>query len=322
MQPLKMGAIGCGAFARRAMLPGMVDCPDVDLVAVASRAEDKAREFAGLFHCEPVVGYSELLERDDIEAVYMPLPTGLHEEWVVKALEAGKHVLVEKSFAETRESAERMLEPARRKGLLVLENFLFPRHAQYAWVKDALARGEIGETLLFRSTFAFPHLSRDNIRYNRQLGGGALLDIGTYGLKASQLFLGDDLELLGAALRYDPEAGVDVSGDVMLRNPAGVVAQFSFGFGCFYQCNYELLGTEGKLTLDRAYSPPPGFRPHAILERQDFRQEITLPADNHYVNMCAYFAQAVRAGDDFDRLHGEMLRQAGYLEAIRKAGAP
>ena len=321
MNKLRMGVMGCADIAWRGMIPAMIECDRVKLVAVASRTEEKARKFARRFNCDALTGYDKVLARGDIDAVYMPLPTGLHEEWVVKTLEAGKHILVEKSFAENYESALKMVNLAKAKNLLIQENFLFPHHSQSTWVKDLVARGELGEILLLRSTFGFPPLSRDNFRYNKDLGGGALLDSGTYVVKASQLFLGNELEVIGADLTHDDELGVDVFGSAMLKNQVKQVAHVSFGFNCYYQCILELLGTKGKLMVERAFTPPPGFRPTVRLEHQDRKQEYILDADNHYINMCRFFADTV-TNTTYSQSHWDsLLNQARLLDALRRESA-
>jgi len=315
---LRMGVMGCADIAWCGMIPAMIECENVCLVAIASRTEEKARKFADRFQCDALVSYETLLDRDDIDAVYMPLPTGLHEEWVIKTLEAGKHILVEKSFAENVPSARAMVDLARKKNLLVLENIVFPYHLQQAWVNDLVARGELGNIHLLRSTFGFPPLSKNNFRYDRHLGGGALLDAGAYVVKASQLFLGSDLKILGANLQYDNDLGVDIYGDAMFKNNKEQVAQVSFGFSYYYQCNYERLGTKGKLVVERAFTCPPGLRPTIRVEHQDRKQEFTLAADNHYVNMCRLFARTVLNGEDFQMHWDALLCQARLLDAIRK----
>ena len=317
---LRIGVMGCANIARRAMIPAILECKNTSLVAVASRTPEKAREFGREFHCDAIVGYERLLERDDIDAVYMPLPTGIHAEWVSKTLEAGKHLLVEKSFAQDYASAESMILLAREKNLLVLENYLFLHHSQHQWVLDFLKQGHLGEIHLFRCTFGFPPLPKDNFRYDPGLGGGALLDAGGYVLKAAQAFLGPNLALVGAALHYDNAQGIDIYGEAMLRSTEGQVAQLAFGFDYFYQCNYELLGTKGKLTVERAFTPPPGFRPTVRFEKQDARQEFLLPADNHYRNMFDFFDTTVQHPERY-KIHGdELLQQARLIEAVRKEG--
>ena len=321
MVPLRIGVMGCADIAWRAMIPSFIDCSEVSLVAVASRSRKKAEKFSAHFDCEGLVGYESLLCRKDVEAVYMPLPTGLHKEWVRKTIEAGKHILVEKSFAENFESAKGLVDIAREKKCLIVENFLFPHHSQHSWVMGKVSNGEIGDVHLFRSTFGFPPLSKTNFRYDPDLGGGALLDAGAYVVKAAQIFLGNDLELIGALLKYDEKTGVDIYGDVMLKNLKGQVAQLSFGFDYYYQCNYEFLGTKGKLVVDRAFTPPPGFKPPIHIEHQDAREDIYLPADNHYLNMSRFFATTVRNKNNWIDHWDSVLRQAELMDVIRREGS-
>lgn len=315
---LRVGVMGCSSFARRAMLPALLRSGCAELVAVASRDPAKAAQAAAEFGCAGIAGYGELLRRDDIEAVYMPLPTGLHAEWCPRALEAGKHLLVEKSFAATAASAREMTALARARNRLVFENFQFQTHAQWARISGFMTSGEIGSVHLVRSTFGFPPLPRDNFRWDPALGGGALLDAGAYMVKVAQLLLGTGLEVRGAALQMDPAAGVDCYGEAMLRNAQGQVAQVAFGFDYFYQCRVELLGTRGKVSSGRVFTAPPDHVPVLSLETPAGVREETLPADNHYVNMWRWFAATVAAGDY--RRHWDVLcDQARVLDDIRQA---
>ena len=318
MRAVRVGVMGCSSFAKRAMMPALVQCGAAKLTAVASRTRERAQEFAKAFDCEAVEGYENLLSRADIEAVYMPLPTGLHEEWVTKALAAGKHLLVEKSFAEKLETTEKMVSDARRKNLLVMENYLFPHHSQYKWIRDFVESGELGDIHLVRSTFGFPPPAEDNFRYNKELGGGALLDAGGYVIMIVRLLLGDDLDLLGSALQYNSDLGVDIYGDAMFRNAQGQVAQVSFGFDYYYQCNLELLGTKGKLTVDRLFTPPPGFSPVVRIEHQGRKQELSLRPDNHYANMIGCFSKTILEKEGFSSHWDSLVAQARLLEAIAR----
>ena len=134
----------------------------------------------------------------------------------------------------------------------------------------------------------------------------------------AQIFLGVDLVLLSAELKYDDTLGVDIYGHAMLKNSRGQVAQVSFGFDFYYQCHYELLGSKGKLVVERAFTSPPGFKPRVRIEYQDTRKEFTLDADNQYVNMCHFFADAVRMEKNWQTHQDALLAQAQLLEAIRK----
>lgn len=317
MSRLRVGVMGCSSFARRAMIPAALESQSVELVCVASRSEEKAAAVAQEFGCQADSSYEALLQRDDIDVVYMPLPTGLHEEWCIKAVEADKHLLVEKSFASDFRSAQNMVDLARSRNLLVMENFQFQTHAQWFEIKKRMNSGELGEVHLVRSTFGFPPLPKDNFRWNKGLGGGALLDAGAYMTKVSQLLLGDGLDVIGASLQVDPETGVDKYGEAMLRNNAGQVAQVAFGFDYFYQCRVELLGTEGKLTSNRVFTAPPDFEPSLTIEKQGERETISLPRDNHYINMWNWFAGEILQNGDFSHHWRILLDQARMLDQIR-----
>lgn len=309
--------MGCANIAQQSVIPAVLTSEHTRLVAVASRTEQKAQDFAARFACDAITGYQNLLDRDDIDAVYMPLPTGLHEKWVSRSLEAGKHVLVEKSFAMDHASALKMLTLARQSNLLVMENFMFVYHSQYDFVRNLIDSGEIGELRGFRSSFGFPPLDRDNFRYNKALGGGALLDAAAYTIRASQLFLGQDLEVKAATLNTPENAEVDIYGGAYLSSANGAFSQVSFGFDNFYQCMIELWGSKGKLVAQRAFTAGPGFKPGVSLEKQGERFDHLLEADNHFVKTLEEFAGCVASGD-FEEKYREIENQSRLLSEVRQ----
>jgi predicted dehydrogenase len=317
MKKIRIGVLGCAQIAERMMIPAIKAIEDADLVAVASRTKEKADYFSEKFSCQPICGYENLLQIKEIDAVYIPLPTGLREEWILKALDAGKHVLSEKSLAMDFGSACKIIERAKKYKLVVIENYMFQYHSQHSFVRKLVGQGEIGEIRVFRSSFGFPPLGMDTFRYNPLLGGGALLEAGGYPVKAMQIYLGEDLELGGAFLHYDDHSNVDILGGAIFRNAKGEIAQIAFGFDNYYQCNYELWGSKGKITVERAFTPPPGFTPKVYLEKQNYKQEFVLPADNHFMNVFEEFMRAI-SEKDFKRHWNEALRQAEIQEKVRK----
>lgn len=316
MQKIRLGVLGCAAIATRSVIPAIKSIDGFELVAVASRTKAKAEQVATRFNTEAVEGYQTLLEREDIDAVYVPLPTGLHDEWLHKALDAGKHVLAEKSLAESYSSCQKLVEKASQKGLLLMEDFMFRYHAQHAFVRSLIEAGEIGEVRLFRSSFGFPPFPSGNFRYDKALGGGALLDAAAYTIKATQLFLGFDVEVKAATLHYDKTLGVDLYGGAFLVNKQGVASEVAWGFDNFYQCNYEIWGSKGKLTAERAFTPPPDMKPKIVLERAEKRVEFLAPYDNHFVNILKEFHRAVVEKDIRSHLE-ETLTQSHLLEQVR-----
>ena len=286
------------------------------MIAVASRTQAKADEYSDLFNCEGIVGYKNLIDRKDIDAIYMPLPTGLHEEWVLKALEAGKHLLIEKSLAMNYVSAQQMVTLAKEKSLLIMENFMFLYHGQHQFVKDLIAKGEIGDIRCFRSSFGFPPLEKDNFRYNKALGGGALLDAAAYTIRASQLFLGNDLKVQAASLNnYGQE--VDVYGGGFLKTNNGSFAEVAFGFDNYYQCNYEIWGSKGKITAKRAFTPGDDFTPTITLENKAEQFDYEIDADNHFVNILNEFKRCV-SENDMQSKYQEVLNQARLIQEFRE----
>ncbi|MEU4951376.1 Gfo/Idh/MocA family protein [Streptomyces lavendulae] len=316
MDPLRIGVLGCADIARRRMLPALRDCPATELVAVASRDAAKARSTAAEAGCRAVTGYRALLERPDVDAVYVPLPAALHAEWVEAALRAGKHVLAEKPLTTDLATTRRLVALAGERGRVLRENVMFVHHSQHAAVRALVADGAIGELRAFHAEFAIPRLPDTDIRHDPALGGGALWDTGVYPVRAALHFLGDRLETEAAVLvRGGPGRAVDTSGTALLRDPSGVCAQLAFGLDHGYRSRYEITGSTGRLTVDRAFTPPAGHPPRVLLERRTGTEEIVLAADDQVLRTVAAFAAAVRTAAAPD---GAVLRQAELLDGIRR----
>jgi len=313
---INIGILGVANIAKRSILPALHAMPSFNITAIASRDLAKAQTVAKDYNCLAVEGYNQLLKMDNIDAVYIPLPTGLHYQWIKKSLKANKHVLTEKSLTTNFAHTQEVIALAKAKSLLILEDFMFQFHQQHRFVKQLIQDGVIGDLRCFRTSFACPAFSdKDNIRYQKKLGGGALLDVGAYTLKAAQLFLGYDLKVSSSFLKYDKNHKVDVSGGALLTAPNDVFAQVAFGFEHFYQCNYEIWGSEGKIIAERAFTPSPTFKPSILVEKQGTRHKYRISADNHFVNILQEFARAIHA-QDFEKHYQEGLNQSRLVEEV------
>ena len=316
MKKLNIAVMGCAGIALRSMIPAIKATPEWNLVAVASRTKEKAGQFAGKFDCEAVVGYKNLLHRDDIDAIYLPLPTGLHDEWINKCLTAGKHVLAEKSIAANYHSAKTMVVAAQSKNLVLMEDFMFQYHSQHKFVFELLQNNEIGEVRVFRAGFGFPPLPKNDFRYDEQVGGGALMDAAGYTVRAVHFILGDDFVVKASNLFIDPETGTNIFGGAFLTNQKGISAQLGFGFDHFYQCNYEIWGSKGKIIADRAFTPKVDYSPLIIVEKQGERHEYLMKPDNHFIGSLREFHRAITEHDAEKHYH-DILLQSKTLEDIR-----
>ncbi|MFD0201640.1 MULTISPECIES: Gfo/Idh/MocA family protein [Saccharothrix] len=313
-RPLRLGVLGCADVARRRILPAVLALPEVELVALASRDLAKARAFSREFGGEAVEGYQRVLARDDVDAVYVPLPSGLHAEWVRAAIHAGKHVLSEKplttNLAETRE----LVALARSAGVVLRENFMFVHHSSHQRVREILDSGVLGALRSFSATFTIPARPAGDIRHRRELGGGALLDVGAYPLRAAQLFLGPELTVVGAALHEDEVLGVDIGGAVLLRRDDGVTAQLTFGLDHRYTSGYRLLGSVAELSASHVFTPGADHRPVIRVEGQDRHEDHVLPAQDQCVNAVRAFVRAVLEGP---RTDDSIVAQAALVDRSR-----
>ncbi|MFE0019906.1 Gfo/Idh/MocA family protein [Amycolatopsis sp. NPDC059021] len=315
---VRIGIMGCAEFARRRMAPAITEHPDIELTAVASRAPETAAATATRFACEPVTGYAELLERDDVDAVYVPLPVALIGDWALRALRAGKHVLAEKSVACAVSRARELTTCAAERGLVLLPNFLFLRHVQQRAVAKLVAAGELGELRLISAAFGFPPRPSGDIRYRRDLGGGSLAETGIYPVRLAQSLLGDGLRVGHAVLREaaGPTGAFDVAGAAQLYDEAGVVAQLAFGFDHSYRCDYEIWGSKGRVRVERAFTPPADWEPVVWWERDGGRERLPLAPDDHVRNLLTEFCARVRGERAAGAEPAAVVETARLLEEI------
>lgn len=317
MEKIKIGVLGCAGIAERSVIPAILNLPDTySLVAVGSRSMEKAKHFSEKFGCEACGSYESLVSRKDINALYIPLPAGLHEEWINKALNSGKHVYAEKSMASNLSQTIRMVENARKNKLALMEGFMFQYHAQHKHLKQLLKEGLIGEIRHFYSSFGFPPLDADNFRYDSTMGGGALYDAAAYPLRAAFFILGDHLNVSGASVYRDKKTKTSIYGSAYLKGEKGIGASISFGFDNFYQCHYQLLGSKGKITVEKAFTPRPEQVPTFLLENQNGMKIINSFADNHFEKAFLEFYNIIINTGSREKHFKEILQQSDALYRI------
>ncbi len=324
MERIKVGILGCAAIAKRSLAPAFVAHPSFQLTVIASRTQGKAEAFAGQYGARPS-SYDELVCADDVDLIYCPLPTGLHAEWVAKCLQAGKHVLCEKSLACTYGEVSCLVELARKRHLLLMESFQFRFHAQNLYVKKLLQEKVIGPLRQVVVRFGIPPFPEGtaNIRYSKELGGGALLDNGAYTIKAASFLLGEGLIVLAAmsdAYRPDKDGvgdDVDITGSIMLRTRDGVPVQTAYGFSHFYQNGYEIWGKDGKITTTRAFTARPDFAAPVIVETAAGRTEQSFQ-DDHFANLLTYVSALLSKGTFEDEYRQNLLQARLVSDCLTK----
>jgi predicted dehydrogenase len=318
---IKIGVLGCASIAERSLIPSIQKLDsEFYLSAVASRSIEKAKFFAEKFSCNFFSNYEDLINSNEIKAVYIPLPNSLHYEWVKKSLNAGLHVLCEKSLATNLKEAEELNGLAAEKSLILLENFQFRFHSQLKAIKKLVSDGVLGDLRCIRSSFGFPAFSsKNNIRYQRHLGGGALLDAGAYPLKIVQMFMGDDLEISAASLHVDKDFGVDIWGGAYVKQKKGdLFAEIAFGFDNYYQCSLELWGNKAKLFTNRIFTSGPNENPILEIDTEIKKEKIILEIDDHFINMLHHFYLLISEKKDAEYEYIQNINQARLIDELRK----
>ncbi|OLF05655.1 Gfo/Idh/MocA family protein [Actinophytocola xanthii] len=323
---IRLGVLGCGSIARR-FLPWFAEHPALRVTAVASRDRARAADLVGSLGgagagTDAVEGYARLLARDDVDAVYICLPTGLHADWSLRAIQAGRHVLVEKAMATRYAEAAAMTAAAEAAGLQLWENRMFTHHGQHDRVRRLVAEGAVGTPRVVASGMAIPPRPAGDIRLSRPLGGGALLDTGFYALHGALLFLDQNVEVVGASLVGGVEPDdVDLGGAALLRDGAGLLAHTTFGFQHSSRSYYELWGSEGRLVVERAFTTPADLAPVVTLERGGHVERLGWPPENPFAAFLTAFGAAVRGELDGGPQADTGLRGARLLEAVRQSAA-
>ena len=295
MEKIRIGVLGCANIAHRSVVPAILSIPEkFELMAVASRTIEKAITFAQEFGCDAIAPYESLIDRTDVDALYIPLPTGLHKEWINKALRAGKHVYAEKSIAFTLEDALEMVNNARINNVSLMEGFMFQYHSQNLKVKEMVS----------------------NFRYNKEVGGGAIFDACGYPVRAAYFLLGESLKVQGASVHYDN--GSSLYGSAFLKGEKGIGASVSFGFDNYYQCNYQIWGNKGKLTVNRAFTPKVDQSTTLTWEHDNKTEIIECRADNHFIKAMVEFHAIMCDPSRRERHFSEILHQSEALETIAR----
>ncbi len=314
IRTLRWGILGCARISRRGLIPGIQESSHGQLTALASRDLNTARAWASEFGVPKAYGsYREVLEDGEIDAVYIPLPNELHKPWVVAAADAGKHVLCEKPLALDAAEAEAMIAHCRERGVVLMEAFMWRHQPRTAALRKRIAEGEIGELRLIRSSFSFS-IDLGDWRLDASRGGGALWDIGTYGVSTARLFAGAEPESISALAHFGP-TDVDLSLTAQLGFPGGVVGLIDCSFEQPFRCSYELVGTKGAIEVPDAYLPPE--RPTAFLIAPDgSRRSLDFDGRHQYAAMVDAFTQGVAEGGRLPDPAEDGLAQMRVLDAI------
>jgi predicted dehydrogenase len=290
---LRIGTLGAARITPGALLDPARQHPEVEVVAVAARDLDRARGFAdehGIRRVHP--SYAALLADPDIDAVYNPLPNGLHATWTLAALDAGKHVLCEKPFAANAEEAQAVAEAARRAGRVVMEAMHYRYHALTQRTLELLGQGAVGEQRRVEATYEAALPPTDELRWGPGLAGGAMMDLGCYAVHLLRTLAGAEPTVDHATARVD-RAGID----------SALTAELSFADGRSGEVTVSMVadghvqsarvvGSDGILEVRNPFGPQAGHE-LAVVTSAGRRVETVPPEPTSYAAQLTAFVDAV-----------------------------
>jgi len=255
---LRWGILGTGNIARQ-FVAGLTTSRRGIAAAVGSRQLQSAQAFAQIHQIPRAHGsYESLVADAQIDVVYISLPNSLHQDWTIRALSAGKHVLCEKPIGLNAAQAEEMFDAAEASGKSLMEAFMYRSHPQTLALVDAVASGEIGKLQLIRTSFCFhARKTAGNIRFVRPLGGGSLMDIGCYCISFARLFAGAEPTKIHAVATIH-SSGVDDRAAGTLVFPSGILSTFACGLSLEADNSPYPCGTEGYIEVPTPWKPTTG----------------------------------------------------------------
>jgi len=308
---ITIGILGCSDIARRKFIPAINQTKTAILKAIASRNPAACRDLNA-----ELISYEALLDHPEIQLVYISLPNHLHEEFVIRALHAGKHVICEKPLGLSTASVERMIDRARERRLFLFENLMYLHHPQHAAVKSVIEEGKFGNIRAFRSIFCFPFPGAGNFRLDPAMGGGAFHDLACYAVSSAAHFLrGRCRSFSGYALCKN---GLNISMNGTALTTADEIFSYSLAFGQPYECLYEIIGEQGNIRVDRAYTTPADMENRIQVTINGKDASFSVPPADHFKLMIEDVCAMILAGKSFEAMYRRNLAMAQMAEQMWK----
>ncbi|HLW49210.1 MAG TPA: Gfo/Idh/MocA family oxidoreductase [bacterium] len=317
MSPIRWGVLGVANIAVRTVIPAIQNARNAQLLAIASRSPGRAAEAAKRLNVRPYGSYEALLRDPEIDAVYIPLPNALHREWTIRCAAAGKHVLCEKPLGLSAKECRDMIAACRAHDVHLMEAFMYRFHPRTVQVAQLAAAGELGELRLVRAAFTFAVREPEtNIRFKSELGGGALYDVGCYGVNVARLLLGEPTEVF--AWGESAESGVDETVAGLLRFDRRRTAVVDCGLRMGRREEVEIVGSAGHMLVPKAFLPgtaDAGF--HCF--RGAEHHQTTVPGTNQSERMVEAFCEALHTGAPVPYPPEDAVANLAVLEALLRS---
>ena len=294
---IRWGVLSTANIGRNRVIPAIQQSKNGRVTAVASRTIEKARAFADETGIPTAYGsYEELIASPDIDAIYIPVPNSEHAQWSIRCAEAGKPTLCEKPLASNSVEAQGMVDAFKSRGILFAEAFMYRFHPQTERVKQMIVDGMIGDIRTMQASFNFVARHEDDIRLNKTLVGGSLMDVGCYCINAMRLMSDSEPSEVHALARIGAASQVDESLSAAMRFPNAVLGHFDSSLRTYFTHSYEIRGTRGRISVEQGFVMPKDAETVIRYWHDDRYEEISIPPANSYTLMAEDFADALING--------------------------
>ncbi|MDG5471311.1 Gfo/Idh/MocA family oxidoreductase [Jeotgalibacillus sp. ET6] len=296
---LNWGIIGTAKIARNSVIPAIQASQKGTAYAIASRNLESAQEVANDLCIPKAYGsYEDLLADPVIDAVYVPLPNHLHKEWSIKAMKAGKHVLCEKPIALNAKEAKVMKEHSEYNEVMLAEALMYLYHPRYQMIKKIIQSGEIGDIRSIHGSFTGNHAKDyENIRYQKDWGGGALYDVAVYPISAARLILEDEPRAVTVhAFFSELHDNVDMMASGIAEFDNGIGLTFDCGMWAASRNHLEILGTKGRIEVPSAFKAYQNEQDHILIVKDEKIKEVVVPYLNQYALLVDTMAESIHSG--------------------------
>jgi len=314
---MKFAIVGCGNIAQRSAIPGLINSGLSSISVCIDINPQREKEINEKFSLPFETSLQEAYNKYSFDAVYISTPNATHKEIILSAAAHKKHILCQKSIVINLEEANEVVNICRKYKVALYEGFMYQFHTQHKFVKNLIDNGEIGTPFHFQAWFGFPPISPKDFRYDKSLGGGAILDSGAYTIHSARHFFNCEPISIHSILEKEGHE-VEVRGSTMLGFGKSRTAHLVFGFNNMYQNKYMIWGTKGVITLDRAFAIPPDIESILTLEKQGFKKEYLMEPFNHFIEEIRYFIKNVNSNDLLLQWQNEILNQMKVISQISK----
>lgn len=294
MARVRWGVLSTANIGLAKVIPAMQRAEHADIVAIASRDEERGRGVARSLGIPRSHGsYEALLADSEVDAVYIPLPNHLHVEWSIRALEARKHVLCEKPIGMSADEARKLQAVSEaHPELKLMEAFMYRHHPQWVETKRLVDSGEIGTLKSIQAAFSYDNRDPQNIRNQADIGGGGLMDIGCYPISVARFLFDGEPTGVAASIEFDPELGIDAYGNVLMEF-AGGAATFVYSTQLEPYQRVNVLGTAGRIEVLIPFNAPADLPCVLTVQKAGEEVRVELPIDDQYTVQGELMSQAI-----------------------------